>query len=125
MPSWRATSAAVFGGAAVVMFQMLDVATHTHDQGTVRELSVSAHDYTFTPSRLAVRQNDIVRITFKASDMAHSFAIDHYRIAKRAGAGQSVVFEFRADQAGTFPFYCSLTHDDRFRNMRGELVVNP
>jgi hypothetical protein len=34
-----------------------------------------------------------------------------------------VTFEFRADQAGTFPFYCNLSQDERCRQMRGELVV--
>ena len=50
-----------------------------------------------------------MKITFTADDIAHSFTIDQYRIAKRAGAGQTVVFEFRADQAGTHRFYCNLT----------------
>jgi heme/copper-type cytochrome/quinol oxidase subunit 2 len=127
MPSWRVTSAVVLGGtaAAAVMLQSLDATTDRRDQGTVRQFSISAHEFTFTPSRIDVRQNDIVRITFTASDMAHAFAIDHYRIAKRAAAGRTVVFEFRADQAGTFPFYCSLTHDERFRTMRGEIVISP
>ena len=40
-----------------------------------------------------------------------------------ANAGQTVTFEFRADQAGTFDFYCNLKQDDRCRNMRGQLVV--
>jgi heme/copper-type cytochrome/quinol oxidase subunit 2 len=70
-----------------------------------------------------VQKDDLVKITFNSVDMAHSFTVDSYRIAKRAGAGQSVVFEFRADQTGRFPFYCNLTQDDRCRQMRGELVV--
>ena len=65
-----------------------------------------------------------MKITFTASDIAHSFTIDNpYRIAKRAGSGQTVTFEFRADQAGTFAFYCNLTQDERCRQMKGELVV--
>jgi hypothetical protein len=34
-----------------------------------------------------------------------------------------VTFEFRADQTGTFEFYCNLSHDERCRNMKGQLVV--
>jgi heme/copper-type cytochrome/quinol oxidase subunit 2 len=64
-----------------------------------------------------------VKITFTAGDMAHSFTIDSYRIAKRAGAGQSVTFEFRADQPGEHTYYCNLTHDERCRDMKGTLVV--
>jgi heme/copper-type cytochrome/quinol oxidase subunit 2 len=70
-----------------------------------------------------VQKDDLVKITFTAADIAHSFTLDSYRIAKRAGAGQTVVFEFRADQTGTFPFYCNLTQDDKCRQMKGELVV--
>ena len=43
--------------------------------------------------------------------------------SKRAGAGQSVTFEFRADQAGDFDYYCDLKQDERCRNMKGVLKV--
>jgi plastocyanin len=36
-----------------------------------------------------------------------------------------VTFEFRADRAGTFPYYCNLQVEDGCRQMRGVLVVNP
>jgi nitrous-oxide reductase len=91
----------------------------------IRECTVVADDFTFTPARLEVHQNDIVRVTFRAADIPHSFTIDDYRIAKRAGVGQTIVFEFRADRAGTFPIYCSLTADRRCRQMKGQLVVAP
>lgn len=93
-------------------------------QGQAREFTTNGNQFAFAPARIEVRKDDLVKITFTASDIAHSFVIDNpYRIAKRAGAGQTVVFEFRADQAGTFPFYCNLTQDDRCRQMKGELVV--
>jgi heme/copper-type cytochrome/quinol oxidase subunit 2 len=88
-----------------------------------REFEVHGRQYSFEPLRIEVSQNDLVKVTFHADDIAHSFTVDSYRISKRAGAGQSVVFEFRADQTGTFPFYCDLTQDDGCRKMRGELVV--
>jgi heme/copper-type cytochrome/quinol oxidase subunit 2 len=88
-----------------------------------REVSVTGNDFSFSPNRIEVQRNDLVKVTFTATDMAHSFTIDSYRIAKRAGAGQSVTFEFRADQPGEHVFICNLTHDDRCRNMKGTLVV--
>ena len=91
--------------------------------GQVREFNVSGRDHSFAPGRIEVQKDDLVKITFTAADIAHSFTVDSYRIAKRAGAGQTVVFEFRADRAGTFPYYCNLTQDDKCRQMRGELVV--
>ena len=53
--------------------------------------------------------------------MPVSFAIDAYRIIKRVAGKTSVTFEFRADQAGTFPFYCNLTTDPGCKDMRGVL----
>jgi heme/copper-type cytochrome/quinol oxidase subunit 2 len=93
--------------------------------GSQREIAVTARDYAFSPARIEVQQDDLVKIVFTAEDIPHSFTVDAYRIAKRAGAGQTVVFEFRADKAGTFPIYCNLTADDKCRQMRGELVVHP
>jgi cytochrome c oxidase subunit 2 len=98
-------------------------ATRARAQGQIREVNVSADKFAYAPTTIEVQKDDLVKVTFSSVDMAHSFTIDSYRIAKRAGAGQSVVFEFRADQAGRFPIYCTLSQDDRCRQMKGELVV--
>jgi len=89
------------------------------------EVTVVARKYSFSPARIEVRQDDIVKVTLKTEDIPHSFTIDKYRIAKRAAPGQPVTFEFRADQAGSFAYYCNLTTDERCKEMRGELVVHP
>lgn len=93
------------------------------NQGQVREFSVTGRDHAFSPAVIEVQRDDLVRITFTAADMAHSFTNEKYRISKRAGQGQSVTFEFRADQPGESEFYCNLTADDRCRNMKGRLIV--
>jgi cytochrome c oxidase subunit 2 len=90
-----------------------------------RQVEMTARKYAFTPARIEVNQDDLVKITLHSDDIAHSFTIDAYRIAKRVGAGQTVTFEFRADQAGTFPIYCNLRQDEGCQKMRGELVVKP
>ena len=89
----------------------------------VREVSVRADKYAFSPSRIEVQKDEIVKVTFTAVDIPHSFTIDGYRISKRAAAGQTVTFEFRADRSGPFPFYCNLTQDDGCKQMHGELTV--
>lgn len=88
-----------------------------------REFSVHAKRFQFTPARIEVAQDDMVKVAFTADDIAHSFTIDEYRIAKRAEAGQTVSFEFRADKPGTHAIYCNLTNDEGCRRMHGELVV--
>jgi heme/copper-type cytochrome/quinol oxidase subunit 2 len=93
-------------------------------RGQVREIAITGDQFAFSPGRIEVQKDDLIQIKFTARDVAHSFTIDvPYRISKRAGAGQSVVFEFRADEAGRFPFYCNLTQDERCKQMKGELVV--
>jgi heme/copper-type cytochrome/quinol oxidase subunit 2 len=86
---------------------------------------VTASRYRFDPPRIEVFQDDLVKIELSTKDIAHSLTIDAYRIAKRVNPGHPVTFEFRADQPGTFSFYCNLQIDDGCRQMRGELVVKP
>ena len=92
---------------------------------TVRPWMVTASRYQFDPPRIEVFQDDLVKIDLRTGDIAHSMTIDAYRIAKRVGPGQSVTFEFRADQPGVFPYYCNLQIEDGCRQMRGELLVKP
>src|SRR5688572_25161238 len=88
-----------------------------------REFTVHAKRFAFSPERIEVQQDDMVKITFTADDIAHSFTIDDYRIAKRAEAGQTVTFEFRADKPGSHAIYCNLSNDDGCKRMHGTLTV--
>jgi len=95
----------------------------TRAQSSGREVAVRADQFAFSPTSIEVQKDDIVKITFTAVDIPHSFTMEGYRIAKRAAAGQTVTFELRADRTGTFPFVCNLTQDDRCKQMHGQLVV--
>jgi heme/copper-type cytochrome/quinol oxidase subunit 2 len=88
-----------------------------------REFTIAAKDFHYSPSRIEVTQDDLVKLTVRSEDIAHSFTIDEYRISKRVPAGGSTTFEFQADRPGTFAFYCALTGDPGHKMMRGELVV--
>ena len=112
--------------AALLVFALVTVAAAPQDQGpAAKPFAVTTHRYAFDPPRIEVNQDDLVKIELRTGDIAHSLTIDDYRIAKRVDAGHSITFEFRADRAGTFPYYCNLQIDDGCRKMRGELVVNP
>ena len=90
-----------------------------------REFDLTASDYRFNPDRLEVRQDELVKLTIRSADVAYSLTIDEYRVSKRVPAGGVVTFEFRADRAGSFPFYSNLTSDSRHQAMKGEFVVRP
>jgi nitrous-oxide reductase len=90
-----------------------------------RAVTIVAKGHAFTPDTLEVTQDDLVKITLRSEDRPASLAIDAYRIVKRVAGNSSITFEFRADQAGTFPFYCNLTVDPGCKDMRGILTVKP
>lgn len=118
----------ILSALGVVAFLLVPTAQSVTTQSqdpAIRPWVVTASRYKFDPPRIEVSQDDLVKIELRTADIPHSFTIDAYRIAKRIGADQPVVFEFRADRAGTFPFYCNLRAEDGCRQMRGELVVNP
>ena len=106
--------------AASVVFL---VSVAAQDQGQTREFTITGNNYAFSPASIQVNRNDLVKITFTAQDIPHSFSIDEYRIVKRASAGQTVTFEFRADRSGPFTFYCNLSQDAKCKDMKGSLTV--
>lgn len=87
------------------------------------EFTLVARNFRYSPNRLDVSQDDLVKVTIQSEDFAYSFAIDEYRIVRRVPAGGSTTFEFRADRPGTFRFYSNLTGDSGHAEMQGQLVV--
>ncbi len=92
---------------------------------TRRDLTVVARDFRFSPDRIEVNRNDLVRLTVQSEDVAYSLTIDAYRVSRRVPAGGSVIVEFQADREGTFPYYSNLTNDARHSQAKGQLVVRP
>jgi len=88
-----------------------------------RDVTITAKDFHFSPNRVEISRDDLLRLTVKSEDVAYGFTIDDYRVSKRVPAGGSVVLELRADREGSFPFYSNMTSDSRHAQMRGELVV--
>jgi heme/copper-type cytochrome/quinol oxidase subunit 2 len=89
------------------------------------DILLTARNYRYSPDRIEVMQDDLVRLTIRSEDVAYSFAIDEYRIARRIPAGGTTTFEFLADRPGTFRFYSNLTNDSAHTEMQGQLVVRP
>jgi heme/copper-type cytochrome/quinol oxidase subunit 2 len=88
-----------------------------------RTFTVVAKDGRFEPGQLDVLRDDLVTVQLRSEGTAYSFAIDAYRVMKRAGSGETVTFQFRADRAGKFTYYCSLSSEPQCRDMKGTLVV--
>jgi heme/copper-type cytochrome/quinol oxidase subunit 2 len=90
---------------------------------TRRDFTIAAKDFRFSPDRIEVARDELVRLTVRSDDVAYSFNLDEYRVSRRVPAGGSVTIEFRADREGTFPFYSNLTSDARHAQTRGQIVV--
>ena len=89
----------------------------------VKEFTVSAQSFSFSPSTITVNKGDRVKITFKNTQGFHDFVIDEYGVAaKQAQSPAEEIIEFTADQAGSFEFYCSVG-SHRQMGMKGTLVV--
>ena len=114
----------LLGAGALLTARPLLVRLLAQDQAPNRpEFTLVAKDFRFSPDRLEVTQDDLVKLTITSEDVAYSFAIDEYRIVRRVPAGGSTTFQFRADRAGTFRFYSNLTGEAGHRQMQGQLVV--
>ena len=120
----RRSRSQFFFAIFVVCFVIFVARDHAQEPSqNRREFTIVAKDHVFTPNKLDVSQDDLVKITLRSDDRPTSFAIDAYRIVKRAAGGTSITFEFRADQPGTFTFYCNLTTDPGCKDMKGTLTV--
>lgn len=120
------TAAGVFGLAYVVSGRVASGFGRVRAQEQApnrREFSLAIRDHRFEPDRIEVLQDDLVTLTVTGDNVAHSFVIDEYRIARRVPAGGTATFQFRADRAGTFPFYCNITSEPGHGAHRGQLVV--
>ena len=88
-----------------------------------REITLTAKNYRFSPTRIEVAQDDLVKLTVQSEDVAYSVTIDEYRVSRRVPAGGTTTLEFRADRMGTFTYYSNLTSDARHAQMKGEIIV--
>jgi cytochrome c oxidase subunit 2 len=92
---------------------------------TVREVILTAGQFSFDPPVLRVNQGDTVRLTLHAADVVHGFYLDEYGLKTRVEPGLAEQVEFTADRPGKFRYRCSVSCGSLHPFMIGELVVNP
>ncbi len=96
--------------------------------GTV-EIYMTAVRSHFNPERITIKQGDKViwRITNteRAVDATHGFAVPQYNINLSLEPGETAKFEFVADIAGTFPYYCTEFCSALHLEMMGYFLVEP
>jgi len=92
--------------------------------GAMKEFNVTAKQFEFIPSTIEVNEGDTVKINIKSVDVAHGIAIPEFGVSEKFGAGESISFEFVADKAGTYPFFCNVFCGEGHRDMTGTLIVH-
>ncbi len=98
----------------------------TKDQvatSSVKEFTIIAKDFKFTPGILTVNEGDTVKITITSEDVTHSFNLPAFNINQRLVPGETVTFEFTADKKGTHLFFCSIPCGSGHSGMNGKLIV--
>jgi heme/copper-type cytochrome/quinol oxidase subunit 2 len=119
-----------FGGLAALLVAMAATTGAAAPQAK-REFTVTAFKYGYRVSggnkaEIRVIDGDLLKITFEAQDIPHSFTLPKFRIMRRAEPGKPITIEFRAEEKGEFPFFCNLPIDDRCeKETRGTLRVDP
>ncbi len=93
-------------------------------QGPLKEFTISAKEYGFTPSKISVNKGDHVVLSFKnEGTFSHNLTISELGLSTSTiASGQTDKLDFVANNTGTFAFYCSVDgHKDM--GMRGTLEV--
>jgi len=74
---------------------------------------------------IEVSRGDAVVLKLRSSGVTHGFALKAYDIYIPEGIepGKTVFVSFKADKAGTFPFWCNVYCGDIHQHMKGTLIV--
>lgn len=89
----------------------------------VKEFTIDAENFSFSPNTMTVNEGDTVRITLNNLGGNHDFVIDEFDARTEViSTGETETIEFVADKAGTFEYYCSVMQH-RAMGMVGMLTV--
>jgi heme/copper-type cytochrome/quinol oxidase subunit 2 len=105
-------------------------------KGIVKDISIKAESWKFTPNVIEVNKGDLVRLHFAIAQdevalyNGHGFGIEGYNVNAFLLKGTQQTVEFIADKPGTFTFRCTsfcsapeAAIENHF-NMVGKLVVH-
>jgi cytochrome c oxidase subunit 2 len=89
----------------------------------VQEIQVTAKKYEFSPNPIRVKKGEPVKLTITATDRDHGIQIDAFHIKQKLKKGEPTVIEFTPEQAGSFPFKCSVFCGFGHGGMKGTIIV--
>lgn len=76
------------------------------------------------PSRVVVREGEVLRLTLRSMDITHSFVIPDLGVdSGPLKPGETVVLELQVERPGVYVFYCGIWCSPKHEEMRGRLIV--
>jgi len=90
-----------------------------------RTIHIVAERFTFSPSRIVVKEGSIVELVLTSEDTDHGFHLAAANVnaaIPQQGKGELKV-RFAATKKGRYPFECSRACGAGHNLMRGELIV--
>lgn len=90
-----------------------------------RVINIVAERFTFVPSKIKLKQGEVVELRIRSLDTNHGFRIRDAGvnvIVPKRGKGDARIL-FRAQEKGVFPFECSKACGAGHTMMRGRIVV--
>lgn len=90
-----------------------------------RVISIAAERFSFSPSKITVKEGDVIEFVLTSEDTGHGFRMPGSNIdvaIPQAGKGEARV-RFIATKKGRFVFECSRPCGAGHNLMRGELIV--
>lgn len=98
-----------------------------HDESSevaegAREIEVSASSFAFDPDEIEAKAGEDIAIVLTSTDIVHDFTIDELDAHVAADASETATGGLRADESGSYTFYCSVA-GHREQGMEGILVV--
>lgn len=91
--------------------------------GEIREIEVTAQQFSFTPNPIRVKLGEMIRLKIKSLDVAHGFSLPEFGINEILQPGKEIQVEFQATRKGSFQFFCSVVCGLDHSGMRGTLIV--
>jgi cytochrome c oxidase subunit II len=92
-------------------------------QGEVKNITVTAKQFSFEPSEIRVKQGDKVHLTVKSVDVTHGLLLSAFNVNLNLEPNEEVTADFVADKKGTFPFICNVLCGVGHKNMTGNFIV--
>lgn len=87
-----------------------------------REVEVAATSFRFDPEEIEADVGEDVTIVLTSDDILHDLTIDDLDVHVAADAGETTEGGVRADETGTYTFYCSVP-GHREAGMEGVLII--